>query len=127
MPVEFYKGNIGSDSDEFFKGTLDDLMKHVNEDALVEWDRFTEANGISDIDNDYLRFVKANDVWRAFGGTPQQRKAGRDGFIAEWKPAMKTILMSDGQSPFVVPTGHWSTERSSGVQGLSGWLPSEVL
>lgn len=126
MPVEFYKGAVGSEASEFFKGTLDDLAIHVNEDALVEWDRFTEANGISDIDKDYLRFVRANDVWRAFGGHPLAVSGGPDGFIGEWQKMKMEIKSKEGLI-LIVETGRWSLQRSSAPLsqrcGIADWIP----
>lgn len=75
--VEIIKSTgIGEHIDPIY-GKLDDLSKHIGEDAAVEWDRFVEENGIEIAVS--LRFVFVNDVWRAFHAT-------HGAFIAQWWP-----------------------------------------
>lgn len=105
MAVEFYKSKgVGFWCDFEAKATLDDLAKHVNEDAAVEWDRFCIENDIPLEDS--IRFVCVAGEWRAFTGEPQKRVGNKDGFIAQWHPDTKLV------GGLYVPTGTWKLERT---------------
>lgn len=102
MSVEFYKVEaVGLESYFCERGTLDDLSKHVSEDAAVEWDRFCSDNGIEA--EEQLRFIRVGGVWRAFTGKPNVHYVERDGFIAQW---YDIVII-----PFL-PYGEWSRTRT---------------